>query len=129
MGAIYVVPNTNKRHAINFVAIRIISDEPIVLQAATINDLSSDAFLVLPVASLGNEYVVLSYVFPHPSVFQQGPSSVGLVATRDDTKVTISFPETDIVDDSHFGQYEIVKGSLSFTLQSAEAFQVSLHVI
>lgn len=39
------------------------SDEEIVLQGASINDLTSEAFLVLPVHSLGYEYYVMSYDF------------------------------------------------------------------
>ena len=69
-----------------------------MVQAANLNDLSSDAFLVLPTSSLGTEYIVMSYVFTGRSTGQQqGPSTVAIIALED-LHLIIEFPSGNDVD-------------------------------
>ena len=69
-----------------------------MVQAANLNDLSSDAFLVLPTPSLGTEYIVMSYVFTGRSTGQQqGPSTVAIIALED-LHLIIEFPSGNDVD-------------------------------
>lgn len=67
----------------------------VTVQAGSINDLSSDAFLVLPLAALGYEYYVMCYQYMANTKYQQGPSQFGVVGTQKDTRVTILLPASN----------------------------------
>jgi hypothetical protein len=66
--------------------IRITAGEPITVYGANVAQYSSDAFVGLPVASLGNRYRVLSYAASSGSL----PSRLTVVGTVDGTTVTIT---------------------------------------
>ena len=50
---------------------------PVAVQAASINDLSTDATSVLPVSALGTLHHVVTYVYSRTSRFNQGPAQLG----------------------------------------------------
>ncbi|KAK2169631.1 hypothetical protein LSH36_8g06014 [Paralvinella palmiformis] len=95
----------------------------IVVQAANINDLSTDAFLVLPTQSLGVEYFVMSYVFPETSVFRQGPSELAIVGTEDHTIVQIVTSEAF----SRVQDAKINGRNLKLKLDWCETFQLQSY--
>lgn len=73
---------------------RIYSDYPIIVYVAVDYEYAADAFLALPVSSLGREYIVSSY----PDCadyynFKSLPSLCGIVATEDATNVEFTLPE------------------------------------
>lgn len=68
----------------------IISDEEIYVYALTSSDKSSDAMIIYPVESLGREYTVLSYTSDFLYNTQPTPSQFSIIATEDNTKITIS---------------------------------------
>lgn len=102
------------------------SDKPIVVEAASLNDHSSDAFLVLPTRSLGTFYIVLSYVFTRSSDQRQGPSSVGITAVEDATSVTVEMPQVEELDTSTGQLRGLLEGDvMRFTLYKYQTFHVS----
>ncbi len=76
------------------------ASDDITLQAASINDLTSEAFLAYPTHALGTDYYVMSYHFkqeddpkgPEGHTHTQGPSIFGLVGFWHDTLVKVTVP-------------------------------------
>ena len=73
----------------HILAILIRATLPITLQVASVNDLSSDAYLAIPRSSLGTEYYVMSYIYPSETRYTQGPSQFAIIGSEDDTVVEI----------------------------------------
>lgn len=77
--------------------IEVTSDDPIAVYGLDLIQQSSDAYLALPVESLGTDYVVLAY--PNEKLVhgytQSGGTQIGIVGTADGTAVTIT-PPVDI---------------------------------
>jgi hypothetical protein len=65
-------------------AINVTASDPISVYAVVENEFLSDAFLALPVTTLGREYWVLSYVAGGSG------AAFAVVATEDDTTVTVA---------------------------------------
>lgn len=67
--------------------IRVTSDLPINLYALNQQKNSTDAFMVLPIDALGQDYIAVSYkgVYSYPSL-------ITLVATRDNTQIKVTSP-------------------------------------
>ncbi|HET6513090.1 MAG TPA: IgGFc-binding protein [Candidatus Kapabacteria bacterium] len=100
-GATIELPNGNN-HSISAVlsrsdnamilrkrAVHVSSDVDIAISARNSKRFSEDAFLILPVQSLGNEYRIVSY----PASAGQGaemPGQFALAAVEDDTRVEIT---------------------------------------
>ena len=59
------------------------------MQVASVNDLSSDAYLALPRSNLGTEYYVMSYIYPSETRYRQGPSQFAIIGSEDGTEVEI----------------------------------------
>ena len=57
--------------------IHIQASDDISVQAASTNDLSTDAYTALPMTSLGTHYYVITYIYTQESVFNQGPCTIG----------------------------------------------------
>ena len=97
----------------------------VTVQGASINDLSSDAYLALPVDVLGTEYYCISYVYPRDSIFNQGPSEIGVVATQDDTEVEIKLPPGVAIE---YPGYDVTQEGhlLTFTLMQYQTYQVDV---
>ena len=72
-----------------FLAILIRATLPITLQVASVNDLSSDAYLALPRSNLGTEYYVMSYIHRGETRYRQGPSQFAIIGSEDGTEVEI----------------------------------------
>ncbi len=68
-------------------AIKITSDEPIVVYGVTRFRYTSDGFLAFPIHILGKEYQVASYADPTNNQFQFLPSYSSIVAIYDNTEV------------------------------------------
>lgn len=102
----------------------------VTVQAGSINDLSSDAFLVLPLAALGYEYYVMCYQYMANTKYQQGPSQFGVVGTRKDTRVTILLPasnpdiEFDLTTRTRIRR---IGRTLRLTMDAYETLQVRLR--
>ncbi len=77
---------------LTFAGILVTSDMPITLQVASVNDLSSDAYLALPRSTLGTDYVVTSYLYTGASRFAQGPSQFVVIANHSETTVEVRVP-------------------------------------
>ncbi|KAF6021546.1 hypothetical protein EB796_020149 [Bugula neritina] len=78
---------------VNNKVIRIDSDVDVSVIALNKEAFSADAFQVLPIDSLGSSYYSL---VSGPG--RDHPNTLAVIATEDDTSVTISVPETDITD-------------------------------
>jgi hypothetical protein len=66
--------------------IRVFAADEITVYGLNQKQYTTDAFLALPTDILGNEYLIMSYTsFPFP----ENSSLLGVVATEDDTQVTI----------------------------------------
>ena len=93
------------------------STDEVTVQAASINDLTSEAFLAYPTHALGTEYYIMSYQFDpatDPKVdgkgHFQGPSVFGLVGFYFDTVVEIKIkgqPSIEIILDQ-FMTYQVM---------------------
>ncbi|CAD5123116.1 DgyrCDS11490 [Dimorphilus gyrociliatus] len=76
------------------------ASEDITVQAGSINDLSSDAYLALPLDTLSKEYYIITYQYIYDKHYlgprhRQGPCQIGIIGTYP-TKLTIVhlfFPE------------------------------------
>ena len=97
------------------------ADGEVTVQGASINDLSTDAFLALPTHVLGTDYYIMSYLFTLESGHAQGPAEFALVGVHDDTDVVITLPVE--VDDVTVGKD--TDNGISITLDQFETFQVS----
>lgn len=91
--------------------------DDITVQAASINDLTSEAFLAYPTHALGKDYFVMSYHFNHEddpkpdggNRHSQGPSIFGLVGFFPGTKVEITVPgeQTESIGLGQFETYQV----------------------
>lgn len=72
-------------------AVRIVSEDPIVVYALNRTDYTSDGMLVLPVNALGREYVVASAASVAGG-FQELPSQYMIIAPYDNTIVSVVNP-------------------------------------
>ena len=97
---------------------------PITLQVGSINDLSSDAYLAIPLDSLGEEYWIMSYLFPEQSKYLQGPSQFAVIASEDLTEIELIFPNDDFPDVSLEESLETGQWKVRYNLNSYEALQV-----
>ncbi len=81
----------NQNEVVSKMSFHLTSDKPITVYAHSQGNKSSDAFLVFPTPSLGNEYIVLTYKSDGFFISQAGwtPSEFAIVATTDSTNVTI----------------------------------------
>ncbi len=81
----------NQDEIVSKMSFHITTDAPVTVYAHSQGNKSSDAFLLLPKPALGTEYYVMSYNsdgrFNSPS--GRTPSQFGIVATEDNTIVTI----------------------------------------
>ena len=110
-------------------AVRVTATDEISVQAANINFHSSDAFLALPITSLGTRYYTMSYVYTGESLLMQGPSELAVVAVFPNTGVEILLPSDDIV--LGYEGYGVVRDGkkLTFTLAQYETYQVGIAKI
>jgi hypothetical protein len=69
-------------------AIKITSEDPIIVYGVTRFYATSDGYLALPASSLGNNYQVSSYADPTNNSFQWLPSFTSIIGTYDNTRVT-----------------------------------------
>ena len=115
----------------------------VTVQGGSTNDMSSDAFLVLPRAALGYEYYVMSYQYEYQPTkdaknkqeLVQGPSQFGVVGTRNETRVTIRLPDGHPGIDFSKGENKLemqtrirVQGrTLRLTMTAYETLQVRRH--
>ncbi len=78
--------------SLSYTTIRVTSDNDIAVYGINKRLTVTDAFLALPVESLGTEYIIQSY----PSSLTENPSTGGsqfaVVGTKDNTYVTITLP-------------------------------------
>ncbi|MFH1049924.1 MAG: T9SS type A sorting domain-containing protein [bacterium] len=76
-------------------AVHIISDDPIICYGVTRYQYTSDGFLILPVNTLGKEYIVASYADGGNNSSQWFTSYTGISAAYDKTKVFFTMGGTD----------------------------------
>ncbi|KAI0237404.1 hypothetical protein LSAT2_012090 [Lamellibrachia satsuma] len=107
--------------------IRVEASGDIIVQAGSINSLTSDGFLVLPLEALGYEYLVMSYRYEARSMFHQGPSQFGVVGTQDSTRISILLPSSDTsIDFDGWTRFMIRRNGriLKLTIDAYETLQV-----
>ena len=75
-----------------FAGIHIESSGDITVQGASINDLTTDAFLALPTHVLSVDYYIISYRYMNVSKHRQGPTQFAVVGVHENTKVLVTFP-------------------------------------
>ena len=94
------------------------------MQGGSFNSLTSDAFLVLPMAALGREYYVMSYQYTlKHTKLNQGKSQFGVVGTRNGTRLSILLPPTN--PDIELAEGVTRNGRmLTVTLDAYETLQV-----
>ena len=102
----------------------------VTVQAASVSDMSTEAYLVLPTAVLGTDHYVVAFVYSgtSPAGYQQGPSQLGVVAASDGTRVLVTLPNAGI---RILGPGTGVSRSgnvLSVTLNMCQTFQVSRRI-
>lgn len=73
--------------------IRITTSSPVCIYGLNHRTASTDAYLGLPVSSLGTDYCIISYT----TIYNTYPSSFSIVATHDATHVTMHNHQTDII--------------------------------
>ena len=74
-------------------AVRIVSTAPVSVYAVNYSSFSSDGMEILPVSSLGREYIVASYGSAPPGgLVERLPSQLVVAAPYDETLVTITLP-------------------------------------
>ncbi len=98
---------------------------PVTLQVASVNDLSSDAYLAIPRSTLGTDYMVVSFLHTEPSRFKQGPSQFVVIASEDDTKVNIQLPNSNYTLLTELFRLPPDQVEATITLNEFEAYQVS----
>lgn len=66
----------------------------------------------------------MSYEYTGDSLFYQGPSGLGVVATQDDTKVEITLPPRNVTIE--YPGYDVVREGqkLTLTLNQYQTYQV-----
>lgn len=97
-------------------AVRVTSDEPISVFAFNNRQRSADATVVLPTASLGNDYYVSAY-WEDEETNQDSPSEFLVVATQDDTEIEIT-PSVQTLSGQPPGQ------PFSITLDQGDIYQI-----
>ncbi len=70
--------------------IHVVTQEPVTVYGLDLAVSTSDAFLALPVSSLGTEYINLGYENTFASISHVEGTQFLVVASEDDTKVTLS---------------------------------------
>lgn len=70
--------------------VRVVADNDISVYALNQRGFSTDAFMVLPIKSLGTEYIAMSY----ESRYAHWPSQISIIGTQSNTEVTIT-PTSD----------------------------------
>ena len=115
--------------ALSFIlsGIRVEASGDIIVQAGSINALTSDGFLVLPLEALGYEYLVMSYRYEARSMFHQGPSQFGVVGTQNSTRISILLPSSDTsIDFDGWTRVMIRRNGriLKLTIDAYETLQV-----
>ncbi len=69
------------------------SDGDIIVQVSSAADMMSEAYMAMPVSTLGTRYYAITYVDAHANTgHYQGPSHIGVIATQDNTKIMITTP-------------------------------------
>ncbi len=69
--------------------IHVVTNNPVAVYGLDLAISTSDAFLALPVSSLGSEYINLGYENTYASIAHVEGTQLLIVATEDDTQVTI----------------------------------------
>jgi len=79
-------------------AVSITSTADVTVQAASVSDWSTDAYLGLPTDVIGRKYYVLTYLYRGgpTSVYRQGPSEFGVISTGDATRIVIRLSRADV---------------------------------
>lgn len=102
-------------------AIRVTSDLPISLYAFNNRSNSADATVILPLSTLGSEYIAQTYFETPPATddvgFANSPAQLLIVAPEDNTQVEIT-PSSNIISGSLKGQIDTV------TLNSGDIYQL-----
>ncbi len=70
--------------------IHVVTEDPVTIYGLDLAVSTSDAFLALPVGSLGREYINLGYENTFASISHVEGTQFLVVATQDDTKVTLT---------------------------------------
>jgi hypothetical protein len=73
-------------------AVHVVADDPVVVYGMNRSNYTSDGMLMLPVSSLGQEYVVASASDVADGISQKLPSQYLVIAPYDTTTVTITNP-------------------------------------
>ena len=109
-----------------FSGIYINSTGQVSIQGYNINTYTADGYLVYPAHALGLQYHVMTYIFPDKSRHKQGPVSLAIVGTEEETEVTLKFPKKgiDIVEPRGKFGLNFDGKQMEFTLHSQEALQV-----
>ena len=105
---------------LSFAGIHIEASGDITVQGASINDLTTDAFLALPTHVLSVDYYIISYRYMNVSKHTQGPTQFAVVGVHENTKVLVTFPREDLRL-----KLKMTNGrTLSFTIGRFETKQV-----
>ena len=121
----YFLEKKSKRkkltHLPMFSGILIKSSGPVTVQCASINELSSEAFLALPVEALGCRHQVMTYVYKNsPIAHEQGPALIGLVAAYDNTSISITLPNGTLsITNVTLDRYQTYQVRLSYKIKEA----------
>ena len=109
-----------------FAGIHIEASGDVTVQGASINDLSSDAYLALPTHVLGVDYYTMSYLYKNESTHAQGPTQFAFVGVFDETKIIVTLARDGIR--TKLSRLPTDGRILKFTVNRYQTFQVVIVV-
>ena len=100
----------------------------VTVQGASINDLSTDAFLALPTHVLGTEYVIMSYLYKarDSSHHAQGPTQFGVIGMFDGTIIRVILPRSGMNIAANNEGLRQDESEFTVRVDQFEAFTVSI---